>query len=405
MREGRVEFMEEWKEYLFDDIINIIDYRGRTPLKSEFGIITLSAKSVKTNFIDYSKAYYISQETYDKFMVRGYPKIGDILMTTEAPLGCVARLDREDVAIAQRLLILQGKTNILNNEYLLYFLQSHIGQHKLNERATGTTVIGIKQKEFRKISINLPSLPEQKAIAKTLSCLDEKIELNQNMNKTLEEMAQAIFNDYADDDFIELSQCIKIKHGFAFKGEFITTIKNENILVTPGNFCIGGGFKESKYKYYIGEIPNDYILKDNDLIITMTDLSKEGDTLGYGAIVPMSINHNYLHNQRIGLVQEISNILPKTYIYWFLRSKSYQKNIVSSATGSTVKHTSPKRILEQKIPLIKNNNNDLVDNIFNNINTKIQYNNLEIEKLKNIRDTLLPKLMSGEVRVPFGAVE
>ena len=149
---------------------------------------------MKNGYIDYDNAYYISKETYEKFMVRGIPKKGDILMTTEAPLGCIAKLDQEGIGIAQRLLTLRGKSNLLNNDYLMYYLMSNIGQHQLQSRASGTTVTGIKQAEFRKVLISLPPSREQKAIANILSSLDEKIELNNQMNKTLEEMAQALFN-------------------------------------------------------------------------------------------------------------------------------------------------------------------------------------------------------------------
>ena len=114
-----------------DALDALIDYRGKTPKKSKTGIMTLSAKSVKNNHIDYSQCYFISEEEYEKFMVRGFPKKGDILLTTEAPLGLVARLDRNDVAIAQRLLTLRGKENVLDNDYLLYYLQSPIGQASL----------------------------------------------------------------------------------------------------------------------------------------------------------------------------------------------------------------------------------------------------------------------------------
>jgi len=100
----------EWEVNTMENSLSeIIDYRGKTPEKSESGIVTLSAKSVKNGYIDYTSAYYISEETYKKFMVRGFPKKGDILLTTEAPLGYVAKLDRDKVAIAQRLLTLRGK--------------------------------------------------------------------------------------------------------------------------------------------------------------------------------------------------------------------------------------------------------------------------------------------------------
>lgn len=143
----------------------------------------------------------------------------------------------------------------------------------------------------------------------------------------------------------KLSDFISIKHGFAFKGEFISTEENENCLLTPGNFAIGGGFKSDKFKFYTGDVPSDYILNSNDLIVTMTDLSKDADTLGYSALVPNIQNKQMLHNQRIGLVIFINDELDKEYLYFLMRSKEYRHHVVSTATGSTVKHTSPSKIL------------------------------------------------------------
>jgi len=137
---------------------------------------------------------------------------------------------------------------------------------------------------------------------------------------------------------------IKIKHGFAFKGKYITTQNNNDILVTPGNFNIGGGFKNAKMKYFTGEYPEEYILNHNDIIVTMTDLSKETDTLGYSAKVPKSDTKRYLHNQRIGLVQFKNNDINKEYLYWLMRTREYQGYIVGSASGTSIMHTSPTRI-------------------------------------------------------------
>lgn len=110
----------KYNTYIMENVLEaIIDYRGKTPKKSETGIPTLSAKTVRNNYIDYNNCYYISEDEYKRFMVRGFPKIGDILLTTEAPLGMTAKLDRDDVAIAQRLLTLRGKAGILDNDYLM----------------------------------------------------------------------------------------------------------------------------------------------------------------------------------------------------------------------------------------------------------------------------------------------
>lgn len=145
---------------------------------------------------------------------------------------------------------------------------------------------------------------------------------------------------------VKLSDLISIKHGYAFKGEFFSEEETPYILVTPGNFNIGGGFKSDKFKWYNGEIPTDYILKKDDLIVTMTDLSKNGDTLGYSALVPELNGKMLLHNQRIGLVEIKSQEIDKFFLYWLMRTSVYQKSIVNTASGSTVKHTSPDRICQ-----------------------------------------------------------
>lgn len=175
-----------FETYKMEDVLEcIIDYRGKTPKKSDYGVLTLSAKSVRDGYIDYSQCYCISEDEYSRFMVRGFPKVGDVLMTTEAPLGVTARLDRDDVAIAQRLLTLRGNNRVLDTAYLYYFLRSPIGQAKLKERQTGTTVTGIKQAEFRKIKIDLPDIDTQKKTASILETIDGKIKINKIINENL----------------------------------------------------------------------------------------------------------------------------------------------------------------------------------------------------------------------------
>ena len=143
----------------------------------------------------------------------------------------------------------------------------------------------------------------------------------------------------------ELSEFISIKHGFAFKGEYFKDRETRDYLMTPGNFAIGGGFKGDKFKYYDGPVPEDYILQKGDLIITMTDLSKETDTLGYSALVPSISGRRLLHNQRVGLVEFKNAELDKMFLYFLLRSREYRHHVVSGATGTTVKHTSPTKIV------------------------------------------------------------
>ncbi len=155
---------------------------------------------------------------------------------------------------------------------------------------------------------------------------------------------------------IELGEIIHIKHGYGFKGEYFVDTPNNNFLITPGNFAIGGGFKADKMKYYDGPINQEFVLSAGDVIVTMTDLSKEADTLGYSAKIPNDPENTYLHNQRIGLVSLKSDEYDLDYIYWLLRTYEYQRYIAGSSSGATVKHTSPTKIYSCKVLVTENKN-------------------------------------------------
>ena len=186
----------EWKQLPLEDCMSaIIDYRGKTPTKTTFGVPLVTAKIVKGGRIEPAEEF-IAEADYEAWMRRGLPQKGDIVMTTEAPLGEVARLDGRKIALAQRVITLRGKDQLFDSGFLRYLLQSTPVQEEPKARATGTTVLGIKQSELRKVSLTLPPLPEQKRIAHILGTLDDKIELNRRMNATLEAMAQALFQSW-----------------------------------------------------------------------------------------------------------------------------------------------------------------------------------------------------------------
>lgn len=189
-----------------------------------------------------------------------------------------------------------------------------------------------------------------------------------------------------------LGDIIEIKHGFAFKGEFFSQTETDDVLLSPGNFKIGGGFKDDKFKYYNGIYPKEYILKENDIIVTMTDLSKEGDTLGYSAKIPFSENKKYLHNQRLGLVQFKNDEFDKDYIYWLLRTKEYQSFIVNSATGTTVRHTSPTRIKEYEFLAPNKIIQTKIANILSSLDEKIELNRKTNQTLEEIAQTLFKEM-------------
>lgn len=173
----------------------IIDYRGKTPEKTTSGVPLVTAKVIKGGRIERPDEF-IAEADFATWMRRGMPERGDVVMTTEAPLGEVAQLDGTRVALAQRVITLRGKPGLLDNTFLKFLLQSSEVQEELRARGTGTTVVGIRQSELRKVKLNLPPLDEQKAIASILGALDDKIELNRRMNATLEAMARALFQSW-----------------------------------------------------------------------------------------------------------------------------------------------------------------------------------------------------------------
>ncbi|HEX9080875.1 MAG TPA: restriction endonuclease subunit S, partial [Holophagaceae bacterium] len=155
----------------------IIDYRGKTPPKTESGIRLITAKVVKGGQIHDEPAEYIAEDYYNEWMRRGLPQKLDVLLTTEAPLGEVAILRKDArVALAQRIILLRANSGLLDPRFLFYALQSDFCQGELKARASGTTVLGIKQSELRKVRVPIFLLPAQRRIAGILSAYDDLIE-------------------------------------------------------------------------------------------------------------------------------------------------------------------------------------------------------------------------------------
>lgn len=191
--------MSEWQtEHLDACLEALLDYRGKSPPKSPEGIPVLSAKVVKTTGLLRPIEQKIATDYYPQWMVRGLPRVGDVVMTTEAPMGEVIQLDSETVqyALGQRIVCMRGKEEKLDNTFLRYLLTSPSQQAILASYATGTTVLGISQKALRSVPISYPNFSEQRRIGGLLGALDDKIELNRRMNETLEAMARAIFKDW-----------------------------------------------------------------------------------------------------------------------------------------------------------------------------------------------------------------
>ena len=162
-----------WELCRLVDLYNFIDYRGATPTKISSGIPFVTAKNVKVGYTDYSISEYISQDSYDKRKRRGISCKGDILFTTEAPLGNVALADLSEFSAGQRLITLQNYSaeTQLNNVLFMNFLLSDFFRQQLKEKQTGTTVKGIKAEKLKELMLPVPPFAEQQRIVERIEKL------------------------------------------------------------------------------------------------------------------------------------------------------------------------------------------------------------------------------------------
>lgn len=175
----------------------------------------------------------------------------------------------------------------------------------------------------------------------------------------------------------QLGDGIRIKHGFAFLGKFFSD-QGRYIILTPGNFYEEGGFKPrpEKDRFYTGIFPHDYVLKKGDLIIAMTEQGP--GLLGSSAFIPE--DDTYLHNQRLGLVDEIdADVFEKRYLFHLFNSRTVRSQIYGSATGTKVKHTSPKRVYKAKVLAPDVDKQEKISSIIENYYQLIKINRHRIQ--------------------------
>lgn len=179
---------------------SIVDYRGKTPEKVDEGIFLVTARNIKDGKMNYDNAQeYVRQEDYDIIMHRGLPHIGDVLFTTEAPLGEVANVDRTDIALAQRVIKFSGKRGVLDNYFLKYWIYNPAFQDDLKSFGTGSTAQGIKASKLNQLKLVLPPFSEQQCIVTFLDSkcaeIDSLYTDIEEQIKTLEEYKRSVITE------------------------------------------------------------------------------------------------------------------------------------------------------------------------------------------------------------------
>src|SRR3989344_2429351 len=385
------EIPENWQFKQASDVLEkIIDYRGKTPPKASFGVPLITAKVVKGGRIDFSNPEYISEQTWHKWMTRGLPQLGDIVMTTEAPLGEVAQLNNVKIGLAQSLLTLRGKHGVLDNAFLKYYLLSFLGQQELMSRATGSVVKGIKQSEFRKIRILLPPFAEQQLIASILSSLDDTIELNRKTNQTLEKIGKALFNELfanASDkgelqDIMDFNPKENLSKGVVARYIEMKDLPEDGMwLYSEMNKPYNGG---SKFR------------NGDSLMARITPCLENGksgfvNSLNEGEVAFGSTEF---------IVLRPKDKLYEEVVYYLVRDDEFREYAIRSMVGSSGRQRVQTDAIKQyqlQAPSI--NSIERFHALMQAEFQLIKSNAIENEKLSAIRDSLLPRLMSGKLRV------
>lgn len=399
----------EWPLFPLEDCLDaLIDYRGKTPEKTTSGIPLITAKVIKGGRIE-KPDEFIAIDNYDAWMRRGIPECGDVVLTVEAPLGEVAQLGPEKIALAQRVVTLRGKANFLDSTYLLYWLQSEDAQEQLKARATGTTVVGIKQSELRKLSVPVPPTLVQREVAKILRSLDDRITLLRETNTTLEAIAQALFKSW----FVDFDPVHAKMQGRAPEGMDQATAalfpdsfeESEFGLVPKGwkSLTVGKlvipkrGKSTTKSKCIDGDVPvvagglePAYFHNQSNVLSPVITVSASGANAGFVRL--------YQQDIWASDCSFISKEQTDSIYFWYVFLKSNQNNIYFMQQGAAQPHIYPSDLMRLNICMpiaveLINFFNELVTPLFE----KIGIANAKIQTLSKLRDTLLPHLISGQI--------
>lgn len=298
----------------------------------------------------------------------------------------------------------------LNNEvdlsFIYYTFISKDFQNYIEGIATGTTIPNVPLKGIREYSFKIPPLPEQRAIASILSSLDDKIDLLHRQNATLEKMAETLFRQWfveeAGEEWEEttLDRHTEVIRGLSYKGSGLTEEGLGLPMHNLNSVFEGGGYKNQGIKYYSGDYKERHLAFPGDIIVANTEQGHEFRLIGFPAIIPKSFGAQGLFSQHIYRLVLLENTyLSNEYLYYLLMSSDVREQIIAATNGSTVNMLA---IDGLRRPVFKLPPQDVVQcfsSVVSNYWQKKDSNQTQIRTLTALRDSLLPKLMSGEVKV------
>lgn len=383
----------EWKKVSLGDITElVIDYRGKTPKKlggdwSDTGYRALSAKNIKTgHIVQLDTIRYVDEEMYKKWMKDEIQR-GDVIITSEAPFGQIYFWDSDEkIVLSQRLFCVRIKKDY-HPQFVYYYMTTAAFQGEMDGRATGTTVVGLRQPELMKCELYCPDYETQKQIASVLSSIDAKININNKINDNLYDLLQSVYQlqfgvtsgNAAEGTLSDI--CNYTKNRIAVSelnlGNYYST---ENML--PGK----AGFTEAT------SLPTT----------PQTTRCNAGDVL-VSNIRPY-FKKIVLCQSEGGCSTDVLCFAPKApahsaYLFCTLYADRFFDFMVAGSKGTKMPRGDKQQIMTYPIYIPTESELTAFTDFAAPILSQIHGNNEENARLKRLRDTLLPKLMSGEIDV------
>lgn len=294
----------------------------------------------------------------------------------------------------------------VNPRYLSFVLRSPKFTNYIKSIAVGATMPSINTKLLATAPVTLLPHAEQDKVANILDAIEEKIELNRQMNETLEQMGQTLFRHYfINNPEVEkwekksLGDFVELVNGASYKSTELQP--SSHALVTLKSVGRGGGFSRRGYKEYTGKMKDSQIVHDGDLVVAHTDLTQKAEVAGYPALVDGAQQYD-----QVAISMDLVKVVPRSQelsssvVYFLLKTREFQDHKMGYISGSTVLHLSKKCIPSYEIAMPSDEAAlQVISSEFDDLMEKIKDNNQQTQTLTTLRDTLLPRLISGKVKV------
>ena len=370
------------------------------------GIPLIRAGDLNGNRINPNPDFRISSEKHFEYR-RTALDGGELLLSLVGNLGQCAVVTESMIGWnAARAIAVIRLSDKSDTNFVRLCLMSQPLQHLMNAWATTTVQATLNLKEIKELPIPWPPKKERDSWVATISALDDKIELNRRMNRTLESMARAVFRQwFVNGEEVNkweigyLSDIANVVKGVSYRSVDLVE-DSDTALVTLKSMERGGGYREDGLKPYAGEYKPTQKLLPGEVVIAHTDLTQAADVIGRAARIESSEKHpNLVASLDMIIVRKKKKPYTNEYLYGLLSQVEFSDHAYGYTNGTTVLHLSTKALPEYQFRIPPKNKVEEYSEFASPIFQRIDSNKKESRTLASLWDSLLPKLMRGEVRV------